>query len=153
MTNKKRIITAFITVMMLFSVFSVYAFAANPINDYDYNLVSGYRCNYYVRYDSYNQQAHAMTIIVWDNVNAATITAKTATQCVVAYTNDTYSVGYDVSQQSVLSSMGQGVTSMLSVDFDAGKTVTYIATEHHIYINEPDMPETIDYYMYAGVDF
>ena len=43
MTNKKRIITAFITVMMLFSVFSVYAFAANPINDYDYNLVSGYK--------------------------------------------------------------------------------------------------------------
>ena len=153
MTNKKRIFAAFITVMMLFSVFSVYAFAANPIIDNDYDLVPGYRCYYYVRYDGYNRQAHAQTLIVWYSINAATITAKTATQCVVAYTDDTYTVEYNASQQSVLSSKGDGVTSMLSVDFDAGKTVTYIATEHHIYINEPDMPETIDYYMYAGVDF
>ncbi|PWL96615.1 MAG: hypothetical protein DBY04_07915 [Clostridiales bacterium] len=150
MKKNTKIFALVMSIAMLFSAFSLTAFAENPINRYDYDILPGYRVNYFLRYDG---NAHAITAIAGDNLAiASSMLAQTYTFCVITYTDSSFSTNSQVSDELMLGEYGTGVLSQTSVIAETGKVVDWITSDHTLIING-DVLTTFGLDMYRGEDF
>lgn len=152
MMKNKKFLKIFVAVIMLISVCSICVFAANPVNVYDYDMIPGYRCNYFLRYDKSSNAAYAQTLVTWNGANTDTETfGNVLTQCVVTYTDGTTDVSTKVSSDIEMNKLG-GPMSMVTVNINTNKTIEKINSVHFMYVNG-DFMGSYRGELVSGIDF
>ncbi len=139
MIKKQKIIfSIFLVCIIVFSAFSVSAFATavpyeNPSYKYDRELVPGYEC---YGFAGYNIDTHQFDI-------GTRITLLQDKQCMVmmvvqatiAYSDGTFVAQNSKSRGAILNGINDSHVNSYSFSVDPSKEVDYIMVEHYFYVD------------------
>ena len=120
---KKKIISAAMAVVLMLVACSISAGAASPTYEFD-----GSNDDYSFDVEVY-VYSHLVSMNTYAYCNSSD-RIKVHTQCVVVYTDNSYSI----ENRQSLSSFGSTYIDT-PVYLDSGKTISYIDVEVHVYIN------------------
>ena len=149
MKKNTKIFALVMSIAMLFSAFSLTAFAADFDEDQSSSdLVDGYMCKneiYYTKSTRYMRTTATLT------KNLATSgTAKVVSQCVIGYTDGNFDIDYQSSPEKPMY-YGSVLSITAQVYGDSSKMVQYIANDSHYVVNGEAY--SLGGTWYAGEDF
>ena len=151
MKKNTKIFALVMSIAMLFSAFSLSAFAADFDEDQSSSdLVENYTCLNQIRYTSSIRHLYVFVRLTKDTDSSAD-TVQVAAQGVIGYTDGTFDIDYRATLEDSKSEAGEWIATSAYVYGNSTKMVQYIANDSHYIVNGEAY--TLGGTWYAGVDF
>ena len=150
MKKSKKIFALVMSIAMLFSAFSLSAFAMTLQNKVDDTLVENYICENLVEYSNDIRHLYVFVRLTKDTDSSAD-TVQVAAQGVIGYTDGTFDIDYRATLEDSKSEAGEWIATSAYVYGNSTKMVQYIANDSHYIVNGEAY--TLGGTWYAGEDF
>ena len=149
MKKNTKIFALVMSIAMLFSAFSLTAFAADFEKDQS-ALIDNYTCLNQIRYTSSSRHLYVFVRLT-KNTDSSADTVQVAAQGVIGYTDGTFDIDYRSTLEDSKSEAGEWIATSAYVYGNSTKMVQYIANDSHYVINGEVY--SLGGTWYAGEDF
>ena len=150
MKKNTKIFALVMSIAMLFSAFSLTAFAATLQNKADDTLIENYMCENLVEYSNYTRHLYVFVRLT-KNTDSSADTVQVAAQGVIGYTDGTFDIDYRSTLEDSKSEAGEWIATSAYVYGNSTKMVQYIANDSHYIVNGEAY--SLGGTWYAGEDF
>ena len=151
MKKSKKIFALVMSIAMLFSAFSLSAFAADFEKDQSSSdLVENYTCINHIEY-TISSRHMLVKATLKRTVTGSSDMVRVIAQAVIGYADGTFDIDYQSSPEGSISRAGSEAYKTANVYGDTTKIVKYIANDSHYVVNGEAY--TLGGTWYAGEDF
>ena len=151
MKKNTKIFALVMSIAMLFSAFSLTAFAADFEKDQSSSdLVENYTCINHIEY-TISSRHMLVRATLKRTVTGSSDMVRVVTQAVIGYIDSTFDIDYQSSPEGSISSAGRKAFITANVYGDTTKMVRYLANDSHYVVNGEAY--SLGGTWYAGEDF